>query len=435
MIHRFPLSVRMVIVLMMVTGVFVLWRVTSAPPTTAVGDSVGITEALSADTAGYARVEGPRPFTFPLDHGPHPEYKTEWWYLTGHLRTPSGRRFGYQFTLFRTAIRPPAPPATAPTVGTASLATSDSASPPATASATIAPDLERAREDLRTPSAWRTDQIYMGHFAVVDEENQSFRHEERFGRGAAGVAGAQAEPFRVWLDDWSLAAIPADDPSTPAHTGPYGPAMALRAIGDPAALTLTLTPTREMLLQGDRGYSRKGYESGQASYYYSYTRLRSEGRLVVGADTFTVEGYSWLDREWSSSLLSEGQTGWDWFSMRLGDGSDLVFFRLRERNEGDQPYTYGRLRHADGRLQDLTEYTLTPTAFWQPPDVPEAAYPIAWNLVLPEASMDLTITALAPEQELHTTVRYWEGAVDVSGSHRGEGYVELTGYVDEFTRR
>ena len=435
MSYRLSLPIRMVIVIVLMASMIALWRITTAPPTAAVADSVGITEALSADTVGYARVDGPRPFTFPLDHGPHPEYKTEWWYLTGHLRTSSGRRFGYQFTLFRTAIRPPAPAGSssdgapqrmaepAETVPTRQRSTPATATPSTTAPSTT------------TPSGWRTDQIYMGHFAIVDEQTQVFRHEERFGRGAAGVAGAQAEPFRVWLDDWSLSAIPADQSLAPAHASPFGPAMALRAIGDPAALTLTLTPTREMLLQGDQGYSRKGYESGQASYYYSYTRLASEGTLVVGADTFTVEGFSWLDREWSSSLLSDGQTGWDWFSMRLGDGSDLVFFRLRERNEADVPYTYGRLRHPDGRLQDLTEYTLTPTAFWRPPDVPEAAYPIAWNLVLPEASMDLTITALAPEQELHTTVRYWEGAVDVIGSHRGEGYVELTGYVDEFTRR
>lgn len=336
------------------------------------------------DPAGFARAEIPRDFRFPDDHGPHPEFRHEWWYFTGNLRAPGGRRFGYQLTFFRFALSP-APP-------------------------------DRI-------SRWAANQAYMAHFAVTDAERSRFHHFERTGRGALGLAGATARPFRVWLDDWSAEA----EEASPLP-------IRLRAREGKVSVDLLLDTARPIVLQGDRGLSRKGASPGNASYYYSMTRLSTRGSVQVEKGTFPVEGNSWLDREWGTSSLEKGQVGWDWFALQLSDGRDLMFYRLRREDGGTDPYSAGTLVLPDGSFRRLSsaDVRIEILAFWKSPES-GARYPSRWRLLFPSEELELEVVPRVANQELRTTVRYWEGAVEVRGTSRGgpvegEGYVELTGY-------
>ena len=276
---------------------------TPSPPPASVTALLG-----GEDPGGFARATVPRAFRFPDDHGPHPEYRHEWWYFTGNLRTPGGRRFGYQLTFFRFALSP---------------------DPPARA------------------SRWATNQAYMAHFALTDVEGRRFRPFERVGRGALGLAGATARPLRVWLDDWSAE-------GAEASTLP----IRLRAVEDGASIDLVLDTARPIVPQGDRGLSRKSAAPGNASYYYSMTRLATRGSVRVGGVSFPVEGNSWLDREWGTGSLEKGQTGWDWFALQLADGRDLMFYRLRGGDGLTDPFSAGTLvprRSADRDPRILEE--------------------------------------------------------------------------------
>ena len=352
--------------------------------------SVAVAEAMGGDTTGYRRATTVREFTFPRDHGPHPGYKTEWWYYTGNLNAADGRHFGYELTIFRIAMTPP-----------------DSAAD------------EPARTDT---SDWATDHFYMAHFAVSDVENEIMYDFQRFSRGAAGLAGAQADPFRVWLEDWQ-ASGPAGD------TFP----MRLRAASDGIGVDLSLTPKKPHVLQGDRGFSQKGPGEGNASYYYSFTRLGAEGTVAINGDTSAVEGLSWMDREWSTSALGENQVGWDWFALQLSDGRDIMYYQIRQPDGTPSPYTEGVIVAEDGsaRRIDRGDAQLEVLDTWT--NDRGATYPAGWRLQIPSAQIDLTITPYFDDQELDATVRYWEGAVQIDGTADGDpvsgnGYVEMTGY-------
>ena len=347
--------------------------------------SVAVNSALGGNEhTGYQRVYQPRPFEFPTDHGPHPEFRNEWWYLTGNLADATGRPFGYQLTIFRIALSPTAPPMDSP---------------------------------------WRTNQVYMGHFALTDVAGHRHYGFERFSRGALGLAGAQATPFRVWLEDWALTGAEAD--LFPLH---------LRAREGEITLDLTLNAGKPVVLQGDRGLSQKSAESGNASYYYSYTRLPTQGVVSLGGQSFTVGGASWLDREWSTSALGPEQSGWDWFALQLDDGRDLMFYRLRRKDGGMDSFSTGMLIEADGRTRRLrgSEVELQPLGEWVSPHTRDR-YPAGWRLRLPAEKLDLTITPKVVDQEMRLTVRYWEGAVTVNGQAgertvSGQGYLEMTRY-------
>ncbi|QXD15464.1 carotenoid 1,2-hydratase [Rhodocaloribacter litoris] len=353
--------------------------------------TVTVAEAMAADTAGYARATAVRPFVFPEDHGPHPDFKSEWWYVTGNLAAADGRRFGYELTIFRFALAPP--------------------------------------DGTARASAWATRQLYMGHFAVTDVAGRRFFPFERFSRGAAGLAGARARPFRVWLEDWYLEADttqPAPDPALPV--------MRLRAHEDGTGVDLVLRPLKPIVLQGDRGLDPKGDDPGNASYYYSMTRIATEGTVTVDGATFPVEGLSWMDREWSTSALGPDQVGWDWFALQLSDGRELMFYRLRERDGGISPTSDGVLVAGDGtpRRLDHTDVVVDVLDRWTSPHS-GAVYPARWRLRVPREALDLTLTPLLADQEMNVSVRYWEGAVRVEGTAagspvEGHGYVELTGY-------
>jgi predicted secreted hydrolase len=356
-----------------------------------------------AELLGSQRPEGfplatdPRVFSFPEDHGPHPEYRNEWWYLTGNLDTQDGQRFGYQLTLFRFSHAPASP----------------------------------VEPESASSSAWKTNQVYISHFAITDEASRKFYVEQKYSRGAIGLAGATGDPFRVWIDDWSVQEKPgkAMDLQSPET-------WELTANGDGFDLMLNLTAVKPPVLNGTAGLSRKSSDAGNASYYYSIPRLHSEGSLRIGDTSHRVDGLSWLDREWSSSALAAEQQGWDWFALQLSDGSDLMFYNIRKNDGSQDVYSAGTYIFADGRARHLSrdDVVLRVTDQWQSPL--GGAYPAHWEMEVPAYDLSLSIEPVIPNQELSTTVRYWEGAVDVSGRQgeqviTGRGYVELTGYSRE----
>lgn len=343
-----------------------------------------LSELLAADDDAFPRATEPRRFEFPADHGPHPEYRNEWWYVTGNLDSDTGRRFGYELTIFRFAL---------------------------------APRLESST------SAWRTNQVYIAHFAVTDPVDERFLVAEKYSRGAAGLAGAETRPFSVWIDDWRIH----------GETRPNGrERWRIDAVTDEAALALSLDAMKPPVLNGGSGLSQKSAEPGNASYYYSLTRLDTAGKLRIGNEEFHVSGSSWLDREWSSSALGNDQVGWDWFALQFDDGRELMVYQLRRRDGSADPNSAGTLVAADGEATHLEHQDLRLTVLdtWTSPEGGD--YPLRWRVEVPEAGIDVEVVPVLPDQELFTTVRYWEGAVDVIGSEgqTGRGYVELTGYAE-----
>ena len=387
----------------------------SPSPGRGAGSGLSVASVMSAspDDSLFARVTGPREFVFPLDHGPHPDYRTEWWYVTGNLVGEDGALLGYQFTLFRSAISPTPP---------------------------------------ETSSAWGTNQIYLGHVAVTDAETGEHVHAERFARGAGGLAGARVDPFRVWLEGWEIASaaypswgpgsraapdVGTDSPDpAPTHPDSIFP-LRIRAQDLDLAMDLRLEPGKGMILQGDRGYSRKGSRDGNASYYYSYPRMPTTGTLRVGERSYQVTGSSWMDREWSTSALEPGQVGWDWFALQLDGGEELMLYQLRGSDERPDPLSKGTWVREDGRTRLLApnDWTLEVLDRWASP-VDGALYPSRWRLRVPSEELDIEIVPLMADQEMNVTFRYWEGAVSFNGQGQGgapltgRGYVEMTGYAD-----
>lgn len=343
---------------------------------------------LSGAPGRYEQAMVPRPFVFPADHGPHPAFRSEWWYFTGNLDGGGGERFGFQLTFFRFALAPEEPPPGG--------------------------------------SAWRTRQAWMAHFALTDVAGRAHRGVERFSRGAPGLAGAVAAPFRVWLEDWQAR-------STGAALFP----MALEARDGDLGLALSLVSAKPLVLQGDRGLSRKSAEPGNASYYYSFTRLQAQGTVTVGGRTLPVTGQAWMDREWSTSALADDQVGWDWFALHLDDGSDLMFYRLRRRDGSMDPASAGTLVAPDGSVEAIAagDVEIEELGTWRSPDG-AARYPARWRLSLPDRALRLDVRPVLADQEMRHGFRYWEGAVEVTGQRgeqvlEGRGYVELTGYAGD----
>lgn len=354
-----------------------LWPRPRAP----IQATVAVREALAEDRGGFARALAPRPLSFPEDHGSHPDFRTEWWYYTGNLKTPAGRHVGFQLTFFRVALAPAAEP--------------------------------RA-------SAWATRQLYVAHFAVTDTAGRRFHAASRVSRAALKLAGADAVPFRVWVEDWSAAG--------------EGASTRLRASEADIALDLTVAAGKPVVLQGDRGLSRKGAEPGNASLYYSLTRMPARGVIRLGAETLEVTGEAWMDREWSTSALGTGVEGWDWFAMQLDDGRELMVYLLRRRDGTVDPFSAGTLVAVDGTAQrlDAGDVRIETLGHWTSPRS-GVRYPARWRLSVPPAELRLDIEPRLADQELIVGTRYWEGAVAIAGSAAGrpiagQGYVELVGY-------
>jgi predicted secreted hydrolase len=325
------------------------------------------------------------PIIFPEDHGPHPDYQTEWWYYTGNLDTTDGRHFGYQLTFFRRALIP-------------------------------------ATERSQRNSDWANDQVFMGHFALTDVQGNKFNAFERFSRGAAGLSGAQADPYAVWLEDWQV-----------KETNPGTYSLVASQAG--LELDLTLTDRKGPILQGDRGYSQKGPDPGNASYYYSLTRLESDGIVTMNGESFAVNGTSWMDHEYSTSALSAGQIGWDWFSLQLSDNSELMVFQIRRDDGSIDPFSGGSFIAADGSVIHLeqNDFIIDVQDSWSSPRS-TGIYPARWTVSVPKLELILNIEPFLVDQELDVSYAYWEGAVRVDGSRasqpvNGQGYVEMTGYA------
>jgi predicted secreted hydrolase len=361
----------------------------TAPPSG--GDSAptasGLRYLSAGDDGGFSRALVPREFAFPADHGSHPDFRTEWWYFTGNLTADGGRHFGFELTFFRYGLAPPA-------------------------------------RNRGSGSEWRAEQVFLAHMALTDTAGQRFSAHERVEREALGLAGATAEPLKIWVGDWS------------AQGEALGEGLTLRlaAEAEDVGFALEVRSTRGPVRQGDRGLDRKGEAPGNASYYYSMPALTTTGEVRVGGARWAVAGQSWMDREWGTSALEAGVVGWDWFSLELGDSGSLMFYRLRRADGTASPFSGGTLAKPDGTTVRLgaADVVLEPKRRWTSGKT-GVVYPIEWRLRVPSLGLALEVEPYLDEQELDLSVRYWEGAVRVSGSRSGEdiagrGYVELAGY-------
>lgn len=373
--------------------------------------------ALRADAmpTGFALAAEPMQFEFPRDHGPHPQFRHEWWYITGHLDAATGEPFGFELTFFRFALKPPAPPE----------AGADGADVPGAEAPGKPFDTSESASNLRQ-SSWRARQIYMAHFAVSDLDRREFHFSERFARDALGLAGAQADPFRVSLDNWSL--------GVPANAAANTTDWRLIAADKGYSLDLQLTPASPIMFNGDAGLSRKSDATGAASYYYSIPRMTAHGRLVRNGKPLNVQGTVWLDREWGSGSLGGDQQGWDWFALQLDDGSALMFYALRKRDGRRDAHSAGTWLAPDGTVRALAsdEVQIDAKSEWTSPR--GGRYPARWRLRVPSLQLDVDIQPRLADQELDTSPRYWEGASTVSGTRAGraitgKAYVELVGYA------
>ena len=352
---------------------------------------------VAGSAEGFARATEPDAVEFPRDLGAHDDYQTEWWYYTGNLTTADGRPFGFQFTIFRRALTPPS-------------------------------ETEFFPENSVSKSEWRSEQVYLAHFTISDIQANAFYPAERFSRGAGGLAGATAEPYRVWLEDWSAEEI------APGQ-------VRLRASTADVALDLTLDETLPPVLHGDGGLSVKGPEPGNASYYYSIVQQRAAGTVAIGGESFDVTGLAWKDHEWSTSALSAGAIGWDWFSLQLDNGGALMLFEIRREDGTREATSAGSYIAPDGTVTHLAlgDWTLVVTDTWTSP-TSGGEYPAGWRIAVPSIGLELEGRPLMANQELNVSTVYWEGAVDFNGTLDGapvnaRGYIEMTGYAGSMEGR
>ncbi len=330
---------------------------------------------LGTEAVGFSVPTPDHVLEFPRDHGAHPSYRIEWWYLTANLTGEDGRDYGVQWTLFRSALAP---------------------------------------EDQK---GWRSPQLWMGHAALTTPTRHF--HAERLARGGIGQAGVTAEPFTAFIDDWSLNSLDV--------AGDALDSLSVTATGTEFGYRLGLKATGPLVLQGDEGYSVKS-AAGQASYYYSQPFLEVSGTLVLPDGDISVTGKGWLDREWSSQPLSETQTGWDWVSLHFDTGEKLMGFRLRDR-QADH-FTSATWIASDGTPTPLSDGQLILTPL-EESQVKGRSVPTSWRVELPDKSVDVEISAINTQSWMPLSFPYWEGPVRIKGSHAGRGYLEMTGYIPQ----
>ncbi|HZD10083.1 MAG TPA: lipocalin-like domain-containing protein [Candidatus Binatia bacterium] len=395
-----------ILAVLLIAAAGIIWWQTSERPAQAQTQASLLPLLSEEDTAGFARATEPGAVEFPRDLGPHPDFQVEWWYYTGNLHTADGRRFGYQLTFFRRAL-----PSEQEMSGGQSLTTTS-----------------------RSPSAWRPSQIYLAHFTVTDVDGEAFYVDERFSRGALGLAGAQAEPYHVWLEDWSVEQVEPFDNGVPD-------VVRLTAQAEEVAIDLRLKTTMPPILHGDAGLSSKGPEEGNASYYYSIVQQETSGMVTVHDETFSVTGISWKDHEYSTSALSPGAIGWDWFSLQLDNGAALMFFQIRREDGTLQRESSGTFIYPDGRTEHVTleMWNVEVTDTWTSPHS-GAEYPAGWRIRIPQLDLVLEGRPWLADQELNVSTVYWEGAVAFQGTWQGRdvtasGYIELTGYAEAMQGR
>jgi predicted secreted hydrolase len=406
------LSFWQIVTIPILVGLVLSWILFSEPEAE-IEATISAAQALSGgDTEGFTQVLGPREFVFPDDHGTHPGFKTEWWYYTGNLFTEQGRQFGYQFTIFRNQL---------------SLLDADFAHINPEESVHINPEGNSAHD-----SEWSTNQLYLAHFAISDVSKKDHVFDERYSRGTAGLAGASVDPYRIWLEDWEITRV-KDSKATDERF----PVRIKAEMSDGTALDVVLNPQKPLVFQGEEGYDKKGGEDGNASYYISFTRMQTEGLLKKDGESLAVSGLSWMDHEWSTSALDSGQTGWDWFSIQLSNGYELMYYQIRNTDPELTPQTTGSLVAPNGQKRDLDqgEVRLEVLEYWTSPHT-GARYPVRWTLAIPSEELEMDVTTVFDDQEMTVSVQYYEGALRVSGKFRdeaidGNGYIEMTGYEQE----
>ncbi len=350
---------------------------------------------------GFKRALPGKIFSFPQDHFSHPEFKTEWWYYSGHLQSQDRdkKSYGYQLTFFRTGLR---------------------------------------RETKNQKSKWSIQSLYFAHFALTDESKKRFEYREKISRGSLGEAGASSytkdeKTFRVWIEDWFL-----------EGKGPSMETQLLKAGDKEFGIELMLMPEKKPVIHGQNGISQKGEGEGYASHYYSISRLKTEGKILQKKEEVPVEGISWMDHEFGSSQLREYQVGWDWFSIQLNNGIDLMFYQIRQQDGKIDPYSSGTIIFPDGNHQHLSlkDFQIEVLNNWKS-QKSGATYPARWRVKVPHHQIDMLLTPTVKDQELitkeSTRVTYWEGSVKVEGIDQGNpikgmGYVELTGYAKPFSK-
>ncbi|MBA4036096.1 MAG: iron ABC transporter permease [Bradyrhizobium sp.] len=329
---------------------------------------------LGESADGFAAVVPGRTFAFPADHGPHPEFRIEWWYVTANLADNNGTAYGAQWTLFRQAI---------------------AAGPP--------------------QEGWANQQIWMGHAAVTRADTH--RVSQTFARGGIGQAGVEAAPFHAWIDNWEMRGLDAMNETNVAP-------LRLSASGTDFSYALRLDADRPLVLQGDGGYSRKSLRE-QASYYYSQPHYAAKGSIVIDDKPVDVTGQAWLDREWSSQPLASDQSGWDWLSLHFKSGDKLMLYRMRQSD--GQHYGSGKWIAPDGKTELLgsADIAMTPLVITE---IEGRKIPTSWRIAVPKMALSIECTPLNARSWMGTSFPYWEGPISFAGSHAGVGYLEMTGY-------
>ena len=332
-------------------------------------------------------------FEFPRDHFSHACFRTEWWYFTGNLSDQNGRRFGFELTFFREGVENP----------------------------------------YANPSRWRVDDLYLAHFAISDLAAERFVYADRLHRAGIEMAGADPAKGRIWNADWF----------TELRTPGGGESWLLQAAEGAERIRLELNPLRPPVIQGRDGVSQKADGEGNASHYFSLTRLATSGVLETGGVTYEVSGLSWMDHEFSTNQLQPNQVGWDWVSLQLDDGTDWMFFQLRLKGGGagggKDPHSAGAVVLPDGASMQLSagDFQMTPLDQWRSPHS-GGRYPVRWRVQVPAQGLDVTLSAAMADQELITQettgVTYWEGSITARGTRngtavQGRGYLEMTGYA------
>ncbi len=346
-----------------------------------------IVSSASAETLKSSPFQQALPgysYQFPRDDFSHDSYRIEWWYYTGNLKNEKDRSFGYQLTFFRVGLEE---------------------SPP-----------------VNNPSSWKIDHIYFAHMTVSDISGKKFHFFERINRRGLKNAGAESDRLHVWNESWSLTL------KEKAHH--------LQARENGIGLNLYLTPIKKRVLHGKNGISKKGSDIGNASHYFSFPRMETSGKIFLKGEVIPVKGTSWMDHEFSSNQLNENLVGWDWFSIKLDNQTELMLYQLRNKNKGKDPYSSGTLIMPSGQSRHLHshEFTISIKKFWTSPHT-QTTYPSGWTLTLPEGA--LNIVPDLSDQELYDlrsiSGSYWEGSVTIKGKLNGKrvsgkGYVELVGY-------
>jgi predicted secreted hydrolase len=329
---------------------------------------------LGMSSDGFAPVVPGKKLVFPDDHGPHPDFRIEWWYVTANLTDRAGSAYGAQWTLFRQAMAPGA-----------------------------------------QQEGWANQQIWMGHAALTRADTH--RYSETFARGGVGQAGADASPFHAWIDAWQMRGREGLNSDTLSP-------LDLNAAGTDFAYTLHVEADHALVLQGDAGYSVKS-EQGQASYYYSQPYFRASGSVTIDDTPLEVTGLAWMDREWSSQPLASDQTGWDWLSLHFSEGSKLMLFRLRQAD--GHHFISGKWFSPDGNSRQLasSEIAMTPKVLT---DIAGRHIPTAWDIAIPALTLSISCAPVNAKCWMGTRFPYWEGPIRFSGSHDGVGYLEMTGY-------